>query len=235
MNIKRKRISVLVNVWSKILKEGITSREIVVDLLRRSYEEAGVEPIRGSSFSPDIYDKDMASLYIVGKLGLGIDKELDRTILDKIFPVETMIEGIVDKILKVSDYEELCRSDENICKALDDKLVARILRYVFTLYYFGFIDKNTFFSFMRKAYQVLKPMEETIRRFAKFVIAYEVGRKISENEVKNKLDINMVKNTVALEIGIPNALPSLGYIADVAKHFFELPHNLVNSLKSKNS
>ncbi|MEM1526184.1 MAG: DUF2192 domain-containing protein [Ignisphaera sp.] len=233
MNLKRKRVIALVNAWSRIVKENITSREQVKEVLQRCYEELDVEPIRGSSSSPDLYDKDIVSLYIVGKWGLGIDKDLSREIFKNIFNLEIVIEKIVDKIQKSSSYEELCKEDSKLCESLDDKLVARILRYMFTLYYFGFIDRTIFAQFMRKAYLVLKPMEDTIKRFAKFVIAYEVGKKMVENEIKSKIELNMEKNAVALDLGIPNALPSIGYILEVTKHFFEIPQNLTNSLKSE--
>uniref|UniRef100_A0A7C2VDM6 DUF2192 domain-containing protein n=1 Tax=Ignisphaera aggregans TaxID=334771 RepID=A0A7C2VDM6_9CREN len=234
MNIKRKRIMALVNAWSRIVKDGVCLRDHAVDILKKSYEEIGVEPIRGSSFSADLYDKDMASLYIVGKWGLGLDKELDKEFLKKLFSVEMMLEEIVEIMQKVSSFDELCKNYAELCQSLDDKFVARVLRFVFTLYYFGFIDRQTFINFMKKSYAVLKPMEETIRRFAKFVIAFEVGRKIAENEVKTKMDLNVAKNAVALELEIPNALPSVGYIIEVARHFFELPQNLTMSLKSEN-
>lgn len=234
MNMKRKRVIALVNAWSKIVKDNITSREQVKEVLQKCYEELGVEPIRGSSSSPDLYDKDMVSLYVIGKWGLGIDKELSKEVFEKIFSTEIAIENIVNVINKTSSYEEFCKEDAELCKSLDDKLVARVLRFMFTLYYFGFIDRAAFAQFMRKIYTVLKPMEDTIKRFAKFVIAYEVGKKIAENEIKTKIDLNMEKNAVALDLGIPNALPSVGYILEVAKHFFEIPQNLAISLKGEN-
>lgn len=234
MNIKRKRVLVLVNTWSRIVKDNIKSREQAIEILKKCYEELGVEPIRGTTSSPDLYDKDMASLYVIGKWGLGIDRDVDKDILQSLFHIEIFIENIIDKIKNVSSYEEFCGQELELCKTIDDRLVARILRYIFTLYYFGFIDRNMFIELMRKIYIVLKPMEDTVKRFTKFVIAYEVGKKIIENDIKNKLDINMIKNTIALDIGIPNTLPSVGYIVDVAKYFFEFPQNLANSLKSEN-
>lgn len=232
MNIRRKRIMALVNTWSKIVRDNIVSRGQAVEILRKCYEELGVEPIRGASLSHDLYDKDMGSLYIVGKWGLGIDKELSKEVLENLFSTELRIEHVVEKIQRVSSFDELCKEDADTCKSIDDKLTARILRFVFTLYYFGFIDRTMFIQLIRKIYSVLKPAEETVRRFARFIIAYEVGKKIAESEIKSRIDLNMAKNTVALDIGIPNALPSLSYIIEVAKHFFELPQDLINSLKS---
>ncbi|MEM1541057.1 MAG: DUF2192 domain-containing protein [Ignisphaera sp.] len=234
MNIKRKRVTAIVNAWSRIVKENILTREQAVDILKKSYEEMGIEPIRGSSASPDLYDKDMASLYIIGKLGLAINEELAKEIIENIFSIEILLEKVVDIIKKVASYDELCRDYSEICKNLDDRLAARLLRYIFTMYYFGFIDRASYFEMLRKTYIVLRPLEETVKRFIRFVIAYEVGKKMSENEIKNKTSLNMVKNMIALDIGIPHTLPSTRYIIDVAKHFFEIPQNLVNSLKSEN-
>lgn len=234
MDLKRKRILALVNAWSRIVKEGITSRDRAVEILKKCYEELRIEPIRGTNLPPDLYDKDMAALYIVGKLGLGIDRDINGEVLAKLFSMEMAVEDVINKLRISLSYEDFCRNSENICKILDDKFIARVLRYIFTMYYFGFIDRRAFIELMRKAYTVLKPMEETIRRFTKFVIAYEVGKKIAENEVKTRMELNMAKNTIALDFGIPNALPSASYIVDVARHFFNLPQDLVNSLKSEN-
>lgn len=234
MNIRRKRVIALVNSWSKIISENITTREQAIEILKKSYEETGAEPIRGSSVSPDLFDKDMASLYIVGKWGLGIDKELSKEVLEKIFSIEIAVEKIIDSLRKTTSYEDFCREFEEICKNLDERLVARMLRYAFTLYYFGFIDRQEFFDILRKTYTVLKPLEETVKRFTKFVIAYEVSRKISENEIKNRTNLNMIKNLVALDIGIPHTVPTTKYIIDVAQHFFELSQDLINNLKSEN-
>jgi hypothetical protein len=231
--MKRKRIIALVNAWSRIIRENITSREEATKILQMCYKEIGVEPIRGSSSSPDLYDKDMASLYIIAKWGLGLDKELSKDVLEKLFDVEIKIEKILEILKNVSNYDEFCSRDPELCKSVDDKLVARILRFLFTMYYFEFMDKQTFVQLMRKVYNVFKPMEETVRRFAKFVIAYEVGKKLADNEIKTKIDINIAKNTIAIDFGIPNILPSISYIIEVSKHFFEIPQNLVNSLKSR--
>lgn len=232
MNLRRKRVQALVNAWSKIIREGAVSRDRAAEILKKCYEELKIEPIRGVSLSPDLYDKDLISLYIIGKLGLGIEKEFGKDNIKKLFYIETKIEHIVNKFKNVSSYEELCKEDAELCSGLDDKFVARILRYIFTMYYFGFIDRETFVELIRKSYTILKPMEETVRRFAKFVIAYEVGRKAIESEIRTKMELNMVKNTIALDLGIPNALPSTGYIIDVAKYFFNLPRDFINNLKS---
>ncbi|MEM4908563.1 MAG: DUF2192 domain-containing protein [Ignisphaera sp.] len=234
MNIKRKRVAVIVNAWSRIVKENISTREQAVEILKKSYEEMGIEPIRGSSTSPDLYDKDMASLYIIGKFGLAINEELAKEAIENIFSIEVMLEKVVDIVKNVESYDQLCKEYPGICKILDDKLVARLLRYIFTMYYFGFIDRSSFFELLKKTYVVLRPLEETIKRFTRFVIAYEVGKKISENEIKNKTSLNMVKNMIALDIGIPHTLPSTRYVIDVAKHFFEIPQDLINSLKGEN-
>jgi len=231
LDIKRKRISVLVNVWSAIVKDSGIDRDRVVEILRKEYESMGIEPIRGSSKPPDIYDKEMISLYIIGKWGLGIDRELDKEFMERIFSKEIAIERVIEGIRNSNSFDELCRAVGDICSSIDDGFIARILRFAFTLYYFGFIDNLELISILRKSYSIFVNNRETIQRFVKFYIAYEIGQKIASKNIRNSLDLNMNKNLLALEIGIPKTLPSTSYIAEVAKHFFNLPQDFLNSLK----
>ncbi len=232
MDIKRRRISVLVNVWGSIVKDSKIDRDGVVEILRREYESAGVEPIRGSSKPPDIYDKEMISLYIIGKWGLGIDREVGKEFMGRIFSKEIAMEKVIEGIKNTNSFDELCKAVEDICKSIDDGFIARVLRFVFTLYYFGFINNAELISILRKSYNIFVNNRETIQRFVKFYIAYEVGQKIASRDIKNSLDLNMNKNILALEIGIPKTLPSTSYISEVARHFFNMPKDFLKSLKT---
>lgn len=235
MNLKRRRIEALTTVWSILVSKPIKNREEVVEILKDTYNSMSIEPIRGSSNPPDLYDKEMASLYIIGKWGLGIDRDISEEILKTVFSTEMLFEKVLNVLSKVSTREDFCKEVDDLCTQLNDSFIARFLRFAFTLYYFGFIKFEDLVTILKKLYNFYDMFQDTVRRFTKFVIAYEVGARIASGQIKSLMDINMTKNVIALNIGIPKATPSLSYIVEVSKHFFTLPENIVKSIKSLSS
>ncbi len=233
MDFKRKRVRVLVDTWCEIILRNIRTREEAVELLKSMYEHSSVTPIKGASTPPDLFDKEMISLYIVGKYGLGIDKEVPPEVIDNIFGFEKRLERFVELVKKVESYDELCREDPELCKELSDNFIARALRYAFTLTYFGFAKDEEFRSILKKLYALLPQFADTVRRFAKFYIAFKVGEMIHRGELRNKMDVGIAKNTIALDLSIPNAVPNNRYIIEVAKNFFRLPTRILNELSRR--
>jgi len=231
MDIRRRRIRVLVDAWSDIMHMNVKTREEAVDILKRVYEEAKIEPIRGASNPPDLFDKEMISLYIIGKWGLGIDKELSPEFLNSVFWKELLVERVINALDSVENEESLCCKVPELREILDDNFVARTLRFAFTLYYFGFRDEEWFRNILRKVYKVLSRYEETVRRFVKFYIAYKVGEGLERNEIKNRMELNIAKNLLALELSIPKAVPSNSYVLEVAKYYFNLPKKVIEELR----
>lgn len=226
MDLRRKRIRVLVDTWSEIMLNDVRDRERAVELLKKLYSEAGIDPIRGASTPPDLFDKEMISLYIIGKWGLGIDQEVPREQLEKLFPLEIAIDRFVEKILSSDDPSKICEEEKEFCQSLDDSKVARILRFAFTKMYFGFGTEEEFRRVLKALYQALPSFEETIRRFTKFFIAYKIGEMIARGAIKTKMEMSLAKNTLALELSIPKAVPSNKYILEVAKHYFQIPERI---------
>jgi len=214
---------------------GIDDRSKAVELLREMYSSAGIEPIRGASTPPDLFDKEMISLYIIGKWGLGIDRDMPPETFSKIFWLEQLLERAIEAISEAQSLDDVCRISKEVCNHLDDAFVARILRFAFTKMYFGFSTDEEFRKLLLKLYNIMPRFSETIKRFTKFYIAYKVGEKIARGEVRSRMDMSIAKNTIALEISIPKVLPSNKYIVEVAKHFFEIPEKLLKEVESKGS
>lgn len=221
-----------VNVWGEILRSSIVKREDAVSIVESVYRSMNVEPIRGASRPPDIFDKEMITIYVIGKWGLGLDKEVPTEIINSVFGKEILIERLYSSILQYDSREDVCRGIDEICRGIDDSLIARTLRFAFTLYYFDYIGYAAMVSFIRKLYKLFPEFQETVRRFVKFVVAYEVGTRISSGRVRSDIELNMAKNVIALEIGIPKALPSINYIVEVSKHFFTMQEDTLKSLKT---
>ncbi|MCI4436470.1 MAG: DUF2192 domain-containing protein [Ignisphaera sp.] len=230
MNIKRKRIEALTSAWSIIISKADLKREDVVNILRSVYESMKVEPIRGASAPSDIFDKEVASLYIIGKWGLGIDKDVPEDVFRNVFSLELQFDKMFEVLKRSTTREEFCKELGDLCSRFDDSFIARFLRFVFTLYYFGFASFDDLILTLKKIYAFFEHFQETVRRFTKFVIAYEVGSRIASGKIRNEMELNMEKNLLALSIGIPRAVPSSSYIVEVSKHFFALPQNIVKKL-----
>jgi hypothetical protein len=78
----KRRIQVAVSILSELSKKaGELTRPQVVEILRRTYEKQGLQPIRGKALPQDIYDKELATVYVVGKHGLNLHEEYPLSIL----------------------------------------------------------------------------------------------------------------------------------------------------------
>jgi len=67
----KSRIEAATEIWSKIMRNEVTSRSQLEELVYIAYKQRGIEPFRGLS-KIRIYDKEISTIYIVGKYGLGI-------------------------------------------------------------------------------------------------------------------------------------------------------------------
>jgi len=67
----KNRIQAAVTILSELTKQlDSIDRAKAVSVLKSMYESRKIQPIRGKSQPPDLYDKEMATLYVIGKYGL---------------------------------------------------------------------------------------------------------------------------------------------------------------------
>ncbi|MGB9828014.1 MAG: DUF2192 domain-containing protein, partial [Thermosphaera sp.] len=100
----KRRIQVAVSILSELSKRtGELTRPYVVEFLRKTYERQGLQPIRGKALPQDIYDKEMATIYVVGKHGLNLHEEYPE-LFEKVFYLEESYEKAVENVLK-GDFE----------------------------------------------------------------------------------------------------------------------------------
>jgi len=233
IDMKRARVQLIIDCWSRILRGEARSRDDVARILKELYEKHKVEPIRGVSKPADIYDKEIASVYVIGKYGLGLDQEIDSSEdLRNIFSIEIDAENLVKLMIRGKTRKEICEEWKDLCSKLNEFLILRSLRFAFTMMYFDFLSKEDFNKFLRKLYEEFQEYGETIRRIAKFYLAYRLGEILSKNEAINKIDFDIKRNILGLELGIPRAVPGPRYVIDVAKHFFNLPKSVVDRVIS---
>lgn len=228
-NPYRKKIQVLVNLLGEIIrKQDALTRKDVVDLLRKTYEKHRIKPLKGKATPPDLYDKELASLYVVGKYGLGIDEEYPE-LFDKIFYLEKGYEEVINKIL-AGQYEEarLILKETSPTGVIDSNTVARMLRTAFTKLLLGFLDEETFAKILRKTSEAIPEEERTVKNYVRFYIAYKVAEGIYRGEIRNKVFKEAFKRAMALRLGFPKTIPSDEYVAIISKEVFSIPDKILS-------
>ncbi len=232
-NPYRRRIQIIVNLLGDILRRGEElSRKDAVEILRKTYEKKRLTPLKGKATPPDIYDKEMASLYVVGKYGLGLHEEYPG-LFSKIFYLEEIYEEVIDKILN-GDYE----SARNLLRGaspsgvIDSNTVARMLRTAFTKTVLGFVDEEEFARILKKTAEAFPEEERTVRNYVRFYIAYRMAEAIYRGEVRNKTYKEALKRALALRLGFPKSTPSDEYISVIAREVFNVPDKILEKTLS---
>jgi len=234
----RRRLWVLMDLWLRIISLWDSgerpSREEVVEMLKEAYEKAGLEPLRGASTPPDLFDKEMASLYVVGKYGMGLDRQYPE-IFDSMFSREVKYEEVLSMMLKgdekgKEDLESLLNA---ILGSLTDNDMARMLRIKLTQVYFGFADEEELVRILKAIYEKLPNKRKLAVKYIRFFIAFKVASAIARGSVRNKIVKEIVKQASALSFSeIHGVLPDDSYIATIAKEVFGVEDRLIRSTLS---
>ena len=223
--LDKDRYEALSDAWNEIVARWDSGeslgREDAAAMLRRLYEAKGVSPIRGSAEPSDLYDKELTSLYVIGKYGMGLDQQY-REQFETLFALEERI----DEAVRV--LEEGGQGAREKVKALlgevDGNAVARILRMVLTKIYFGFEEEA---SMRRAADALLAAFPERandVTRFLKFYTAFKVAMAIKRGDVRDRITKEALKHATAVELGKgKEVLPGDNYIATIAREVFKVP------------
>ena len=221
----KRRLQILMDLWLSVISRWESgeklSRSDVAEMLRETYENAGLQPLRGASLPPDIYDKELASLYVVGKYGMGLDKQYPE-LFDEIFSKEERYEEAI-RLLERSDGNPENTRDllKAVLGSLDDNEIARMLRLKFTQVYFGFASEDELFNLIRNLYIRVPDKQKIASKYARFYIAFRVASAIYRGGVKNKIVKEVLKQASALNLSdIHGVIPDDEYIAAIARGVF---------------
>ncbi|OYT38847.1 MAG: hypothetical protein B6U89_05200 [Desulfurococcales archaeon ex4484_58] len=232
-NPYRRRIKLLVDILNEVInKQEEMTRKEVVEILRKTYEKHRIKPLKGKANPPDLYDKELSSLYVVGKYGLGLDEDYPR-FFNKVFYIEEVFEKCIEKIMK-GDSEgvrELLKT-VSLSGVIDSNTVARMLRIPFTKLLLGFIEEEEFAEILLKTKEVLPEEERTVRNYVRFYIAFKTAEAIYRGEIKNKMYKEAYKRALAVRLGFPRSTPSDEYIAIIGKEVFNLSDELLKKTLS---
>ncbi len=222
MDVRRKRLRVLVDVWGEILsRDGKLSREDLIAILRSEYARSGVEPVRGAANPDDIYERDLIALYLVGIEGLGLEGEIPRNVLD-LFSSERAYLEAVNIALSMDPAETRSKIIEIFGRIPDSSILSKIFRVELLKYYYGFKKSDDMPRLIENLSKAFPEEEGTFKRLSRFYIAVKVAEAIINGEVKDWVNKEAYKQAVAVKLGSPRAIPDDEYISKIIATVFGL-------------
>lgn len=231
----KKRLQIAVSLLSELTKSPQPpNRQEVVDMLREAYERSKLQPIRGTSLPPDIYDKEMSTLYVVGKYGLLLHEEYPK-LFAEIFYKEEAYERALE-LIAGGNYEEARKilKESSASGYIDSNTVARMLRIPLTRLILGFMAEEEFAKILHAVSEAIPEERKTVENYTRFFIAFKVAEGIYRGEIKNKGYKEAVKKALAIRLGFPRSVPSDNYIEAIAESVFGIsPEVLSKVLKAK--
>ena len=223
--VYKTRITAAIDILSRLLKEHIVDRSLAADILKTVYEERGLSPIMGASTPPDIYDKELATLYVVARYGLGLDQE-EPEWFQTLFYREIAYEEAAKLILSGAPRDQV----EKALGELNENQVARMLRVATVKVLLGYSSEDELFRLLRAIPRVLPDYSQVARKFARFYIALRVAEAIATRRVRDRIAKEAEKQALAARIGLEKIIPDDKYIAIIAQRLFHLPRGRLSRM-----
>jgi len=204
-------------VLAKVLASRIEDRGTVVEMLKRSYEARGIEPLRGWS-AQDLYDKEMALLYALGKHGLGLSF-FEYPFLTKVFSKEVACEEAYRDVLAGAPIEAAIR--ERLGEFTQEG-VFRMLRLAVSLVVLSFEPEGNLAKVFQRAYQELSSLRQNLFSFMRFYIALRTAERIASGEVRSRSEKEAFKLALCLRMGASRMAPPDDLIKLVSRSVFKV-------------
>lgn len=231
----KKRLQIAVSLLSELTKSPQPpSRQEVVDMLRKAYEKSRLQPIRGTAIPPDIYDKEMSTLYVVGKYGLLLHEEYPKLFAEVFYKEEAYEKAL--ELITNGNYEEARKllKESSASGYIDSNTVARMLRIPLTKLVLGFMKEEEFAKILHDVSAAIPEERKTVENYARFFIAFKIAEGIYRGEIKNREYKEALKKALAIRLGFPRSVPSDSYIEAIAESVFGIsPEVLGKVLKVK--
>ena len=212
------RIEIALSLWEDILRNPEVSREEVVTKLEDLYRLQNIEPMRGKT-KINIFDKEMATVYLIGKYGLGLGNERSE-IYEKVFFIEYLSEKAIDEILNGKDPREVL---QRLFRDTSENTVFRVLRLMFTSVILEFGNEDDLIRLIEIFENSFPEYQVRFQGFKKFCIAFMIAERIVIGEVRNRLEKETLKHVLCMKFKASKSAPSDSFIREIA----------VNVLKAK--
>jgi len=219
---QKARIDAAMEALSTILQKGVSDREEARRILSETYQRHAVQPIRGKAWPPDIWDKEMATLYVLAKYAFALDEE-SPDMFKKLFSYEETLEDVAD-IIRSKPVEEARRLALFLLGgSADDNTIARLLRVESTKVLLGFGDEDKFIDLLKKIVQVIPEQETTVRKYTRYYIATRLAQAIAAGIVRTRIAKEAYKQALAAKIGLEKTMPDDSYVQYIAATIFGVP------------
>ena len=217
------RIEACIEVWSSILKENLKTRESIRKRLKETYARNSIEPFRGRS-RINLFDKELITLYLVGKYGLGLD---ESEIPLKAFKKEIKLEKVVEDIVNGVSAKDSLKKHFN---KINENIIFRVLRLVLTKILLGWEEEDLLVKIFKSFEKDFPKYEKNFKSFVRFYVALRIAEKIVKKEIRNRLEKEALKHSLCLKFGMPKNAPSDDFIRDLAINVFNGEEHEVNSV-----
>ncbi len=218
-----RRIEAAIDVWSKILRGEISSREQLVDYVERLYSINGIEPIRGKT-KINIFDKELATVYLVGRYGLGLDDE-EFAKYSGLFPIELHAEKVIEKVLEGADPRSAMEEEYG---EIDENLVFRVLRLAMTAVLLGFMREEEFIRVLERFEETFDEYKRKIQGFKRFYIAFRVAEEVAASRIRNRIEKEAFKHALCLRLKAEKVAPPDWLVREIAINVLGAPEYRVN-------
>ncbi|HIQ10596.1 MAG TPA: DUF2192 domain-containing protein [Pyrodictium sp.] len=231
-DVLKDRISAAMEALSRIIRGNVRDRGEARQIVEEVYRSRALQPIRGKAWPPDIWDKELATLYTIARYALGLDRDYPD-IFHNIFSVEEMLEKAGEAVLESNDIE-LARKLLlfYLGGKVDSNTVARLLRVFATEVIFGFRSEREFEELLRKLVNVLPEETQTIRKYARYYIALRLAQAIAARLIKNRIAKEALKQALAARIGFEKILPDDEYVSFIARSVFSVDKRKLEKILS---
>lgn len=233
-----RRIEALIEVWSKIMSVNKSwSREEIINLLRDVYMKRRIEPLRGLSRPSDIYEKELASLFFVGKYGLGLLEDY-KDVFYGALGFELKVEEVIEKIIEVNNASEAKKIisefiSTNNNSSIDGNTLAKILRIPFTGVILGFWPEEKFIKVINIISNAFPELESTLRKYVKFYIAFRTAEAIAKGELRSSKVKEAYKRALSVKLGFPKNVPGDHYVFTIAREVFNVNERVLQRVLPK--
>ncbi len=231
----RERIQVAVDLWDRILRGQITNRAQLEEQLYAEYKKRGIEPFRGFS-KVRIYDKEIATVFVVGKYGLGLGDDIIES-TKHIFTVEYRCDKAYLLLKKHSFQIDDVLRDEirtlinvpDLGLGLEDR-VFRFMRYVFTGTLLTFFPEEEFVHTYRSLQEIFPELRDILIRYVKFYVAFKIAEGIVLGQITNPTERKIYKYAYCVKLNVQKCAPSDKLIREVTIRVYKAPKRVVDRL-----
>ncbi len=231
----RERIQVAVDLWDRILRGQITNRAQLEEQLYAEYKKRGIEPFRGFS-KIRIYDKEIATVFVVGKYGLGLGDDIIES-TKHIFTVEYKCDKayliLKERNFTIDDFvKDAVRNlinNPDLGLGVEDR-VFRFMRYVFTGTLLNFFPEEDFVATYRALQEIFPELKDILIRYVKFYVAFKIAEGIVLGQITNPAERKIYKYAYCVKLNVQKCAPSDKLIREVTIRVYKAPKKLVDRL-----